>query len=44
MGGGGGEVRKERKVEDCNWYFGTEEEWRRVVVLVVAFVVILEFH
>lgn len=45
MCGGGGEVGKEREVEDRNGYFGTEEERRLVVVLVVVIlVVVLKFQ
>lgn len=45
VGGGGGEVGKEWEVEDCYGYFGTEEERRLVVGLVVVLVVVvLEFE
>lgn len=46
MGGGGGEVGKEWEVEDRYGYFGTEEERRLLVglVVVILVVVFLEFE
>lgn len=39
----GGESREEREVEDGDWDFGSKEQWK-LLVLVLLFEVVLEFE